>query len=72
MELVSEAIWTKFAMNPKLRNLVRTRNRLRKKINSANREEWLETSGEVRKAREEAKLEAWSEFVESLEDRGLS
>ena len=57
---------TKFAMNPKVKALVKKRNRLRKDA-STRREEWLEAAQEARLAREEAKEEAWTEFVESLE-----
>ena len=57
----------KFAMNPKVRALVRKRNKLRKEV-ATKRKEWLEASLEVRTAREEAKIEAWAEFVETLEE----
>ena len=53
-------------MNPKVKALVKKRNRLRKDA-STRREEWLEVAQEARLAREEAKEEALTEFVESLE-----
>ena len=56
----------KFAMNPKVRTLVKKRNFLRKQVKTR-RTEWLEAEKEVRHAREEAKQEAWSEFVEELQ-----
>ena len=61
----------KFAINPKVRRLVKIRNQLRKQV-ATKRAEWLEAALQVRQAREEAKIEAWSEFVESLEDPGQS
>ena len=48
---------TKFAMNPKVRALVRKRNRLRKEV-ATKRTEWLEAAQEAREARREAKEEA--------------
>ena len=58
---------TKFAMNPRVKALVKIRNQHRKDVRNK-RKEWIEAAAEVRRAREEAKLEAWSEFVETLED----
>ena len=58
-------------MNPKVRRLVKIRNQLRKQV-ATKRAEWLEASVAVRQAREEAKVEAWTEFVDSLEDPGQS
>tara|TARA_B110001454_G_scaffold192176_1_gene192306 strand:+ start:1042 stop:4992 length:3951 start_codon:yes stop_codon:yes gene_type:complete len=57
---------TKFAMNPKVKALVKKRNRLRKEV-ATRRKEWLDAAEEARLARKEAKQEAWTEFVESLE-----
>ena len=57
---------SKFAMNPKVKALVKKRNRLRKEV-STKRVEWIQAARDVREAREEAKVEAWSEFVETLE-----
>ena len=56
----------KFAMNPKVRTLVKKRNFLRKQVKTR-RVEWLEAEKEVRQAREEAKQEAWSDFVDDLQ-----
>ena len=56
----------KFAMNPKVRTLVKKRNFLQKQVKTR-RTEWLEAEKEVRHAREEAKQEAWSDFVEELQ-----
>ena len=58
-------------MNPKIRALVRKRNKFRKEI-TTKRREWLEASAAVRSARKEAKIEAWSEFVETIEEEGDS
>ena len=60
---------TKFAMNPHVRDKVRKRNRLRKTAHTSRerRAEWLEAASQVKAAREEAKLDAWSTFVETLE-----
>jgi len=57
---------TKFASNPKVKALVKKRNRLRKQV-ATRRTEWIEARKEARDAREEAKVEAWAEFVETLE-----
>ena len=57
---------TKFAMNPKVRALVKKRNSLRKQVGTK-RKEWLEARQEVREERDKAKAEAWSDFVENLE-----
>ena len=56
----------KFAMNPKVKTLVKKRNFLRKQVKTK-RAEWLEAEKEVRQAREEAKQEAWADFVEDLQ-----
>ena len=58
---------TKFAMNPKVRTLVKKRNWYRKNIRT-HRAEWITAVQEVRQARDEAKLEAWTDFVEDLEN----
>ena len=57
----------KFAMSPKVKALVKKRNWLRKNVKTK-RNEWLAAEKEVRQAKEEAKTEAWSEFVENLEE----
>ena len=57
---------TKFAMNPKIKTLVKKRNQLKKDI-STRRAEWVEANRDVRRAKAEAKEEAWIEFVEALE-----
>ena len=57
---------TKFAMNPTVRTLVKKRNRLRKEV-ATRRDEWIAARQEVREERERAKVEAWSDFVETLE-----
>ena len=57
----------KFAMNPKVKQLIKKRNMYRK-IVATMRTEWLAAEKEVREAKAEAKVEAWSEFVENLED----
>ena len=54
-------------MNPKVKALVKKRNQLRKQV-STKRTEWIEAAQEVRIAREEAKQEAWTDFVETLEE----
>jgi len=57
----------KFAMSPKVKELIKKRNSLRKNVKNQ-RTEWLEAEKEVREAKAEAKLDAWSEFIENLED----
>lgn len=57
----------KFAMNPKVKALVKKRNWLRKNV-ATKRKEWLLAEKEVREAKDEAKTEAWSAFVENLQD----
>jgi hypothetical protein len=54
-------------MHPRVKGLVKTRNQFRKEIRNK-RKAWIEAVDEVRRAREEAKLEVWTEFVETLED----
>ena len=48
---------TKFAMNPKVKALVKKRNRLRKEV-ATKRKEWLEAAEEARIARRAAKEES--------------
>ena len=53
-------------MTPKVRELVKKRNGLRKQVGKK-RKEWLAARQQVREEREKAKVKAWSEFVENLE-----
>jgi len=57
----------KFASNPKVKSLVKKRNFYRKNVATMCKE-WIEACKEVKLAREEAKEEAWTSFVEDLED----
>lgn len=56
---------SKFAMNPRIKGLIKTRNALRREVRTK-RSEWIAARKEVREAQEEAKVEAWSNYVENL------
>jgi hypothetical protein len=53
-------------MYPNIKRLIGIRNLLRRQVKTK-RSGWIEERRELRVAQEEAKLEAWSSFVETLE-----
>ena len=55
-------------LTPAVKTAIKKRNILRKDLNAASRQEWLDACQEARRLTEESKVDHWVEFLDELEE----